>query len=417
MCSRPLFKAPTVALLLLAAVVSSSVCSQTRDDSLLAAATAEQASVLKTLEQLVNIETGTGNEEGIAASGRYLESRLKGLGATVQRHRALAGEVGEHIVGRLAGKGQGRVLLMAHMDTVYPKGTLAKAPFRVDGNRAFGPGIADDKSGIAVILHTLQVLKTRGFDNFAAITVLFNTDEEHASPGSSELIQTLARDSDVVLSFEPNRALREMLTLSTSGSAEVLVSITGRASHSGADPESGINAMVEAADFVLSTLDLDQAAKPFRFNWTVGSQGKVFNIIPDSALIEANVRYVRKEDLDAAMTALAARAAKPRVPGAQIRVQLNMARPAWIADAPSRALVEKAVAIYKEVGPEMVIFPAVGFGSDAATAALSGKAVLEGLGLPGFGYHSTQAEYVLIDAIPRRLYLASRLIMDAAQGR
>ncbi|MEY2952532.1 MAG: hypothetical protein RLZZ401_619, partial [Pseudomonadota bacterium] len=336
---------------------------------------------------------------------------------TVTRHKALEGVVGDNIVGRIRGKGRKHILLMAHMDTVYPKGTLAKAPFRVEGNRAFGPGIADAKGGVAVILHTLRVLKAKGFDEFGSLTVMFNTDEEQGSLGSTELIHTLARESDVVLSFEPNRAVREMLVLGTSGSATAVVSIKGRAAHSGVNPEAGINALVEAADFVLTTLDLDKPAQSFRFNWTVGTQGKVHNIIPDEASIRANVRYTRKEDLEAALAVLEARAAKPRLPGAQIKVQMVTLRPAWVADAASRALVDKAVAIYKEVGPEMVIFPLTGGGSDAATAAQTGKPVMESLGLPGFGYHSNDAEYVLIDAIPRRLYLASRLIIDLVQAR
>ena len=385
MNSRQLFKSLAITLMTSAILNANAVWSQTRDDALLASATTEQAAVLKTLERLVNIETGTGNEEGMAAMGLFLESELKALGASVVRHKAQAGEAGDNIVGRISGKGQGRILLMAHMDTVYPKGTLAKAPFRVDGNRAFGPGIADDKSGIAVILHTLHVLKTRGFDNFATIAVLFNTDEEHSSPGSSELIQVLAKESEFVLSFEPNRAPQEMLLLGTSGSARALVTIKGRAAHSGVNPEAGINAMVEAADFVLSTLDLDKPEKSFRFNWTVGAQGKVRNIIPDEASIEANVRYVHKEDLDTAIAALKARAAKPRVVGAQINFQLIMTRPAWVTDAASRSLIDKAVAIYKEVGPEMVVVPVTGGGTDAAKAAQTGKPVLESLGLPGFG--------------------------------
>ena len=391
--------------------------SQSRDEALLSAAMSEQSAVLKTLERLVNIETGTGNEEGMAAMALLLEAELRALGATVTRHKAQAGVVGDNLVGRLTGTGQRRILLMAHMDTVYPKGTLAKAPFRVDGNRAFGPGIADDKSGIAVILHSLRVLQARGFDNFATITVLFNTDEETFSLGSRDLIQAQAREHDAVLSFEPNVALREMMTLSTAGSVTARVTIKGRAAHSGVNPEAGVNAMVEAADFVLRTIDLDNKDKAFRFNWTMGTQGKVHNIIPDEAVIQANVRFARQEDLDAAMRVLEERATKPRLAGAQIAVQQTSGRPAWIADAQSRQLVEMAIAIYREVGPEMIIVPAIGGGSDAATAAQTGKPVLEGLGLPGFGYHSNQAEYVLIDSIPRRLYLSSRLIMDLAQGR
>lgn len=390
---------------------------QARDNTLMQAATAEQPAVVKTLEQLVNIETGTGNAEGLAAMADLLEAELKALGATVTRHKAAGNVVGDNLVARIAGSGQRRILLMAHMDTVYVKGTLAKAPFRVDGARAFGPGIADDKGGIAVILHTLKLLKARGFTDFASIGVLFNTDEERGSTGSAALIEATAREHDVILSFEPTLALREMMTRATSGIATVRATIQGRAAHSGTNPELGVNAMVEASDFILRTLDLDQPAKALRFNWTVGSGGQVPNIIPDRSVIEANVRYLNPETLKELMATLQERAAKPRLKDAQIKVELIMGRPAFNADAEGRRLIDKAVAIYKEAGAELTVIPVIGGGTDAAYAALSGKPVLEGLGLPGFGYHSDQAEYVMIDAIPRRLYLAARMIMDIAQGK
>jgi glutamate carboxypeptidase len=388
-----------------------------KDAALFAAATAEQAATVKTLERLVNTETGTGNAEGMAAMAQFLEAELKSMGATVQRHKATGSVVGDNIVASITGKGSKRILMMAHMDTVYPAGTLAKSPFRTDGNRAFGPGIADAKGGIAVILHTLRLIKSRGFDDFSTISVLFNVDEERGSLGSSELIKATAAQHDVVLSFEPNLALRESMVFATSGAATVRATIKGKPAHSGVNPEAGVNAMVEAADFVLRTLDLDSIEKAFRFNWTVGTAGKTPNIIPDEAVIDANVRYLNPEHLATAMKTLEERAAKPRLSGSQINVQLLMGRPAFNADAVGRRLIDKAIAIYKEVGPEMVVLPVTGGGTDAAYAAQSGKPVLEGLGLPGFGYHSTQAEYVLIDSIPRRLYLASRLIMDLAQGK
>jgi glutamate carboxypeptidase len=388
-----------------------------KDTTLFAAATAEQAATLKTLERLVNTETGTGNAEGMTAMAQFLEAELKSMGATVQRHKAVGAVVGDNIVASLTGKGSRRILMMAHMDTVYPVGTLAKSPFRTEGNRAFGPGIADAKGGIAVILHTLRLIKLRGFDDFSTISVLFNVDEERGSLGSSELIRATAAQHDVVLSFEPNLALRESMVFATSGAATVRATVKGKPAHSGVNPEAGVNAMVEAADFVLRTLDLDNIDKAFRFNWTVGTAGKTPNIIPDEAVIDANVRYLNPEHLTTAMKILEDRAAKPRLQGSQISVQLLMGRPAFNADAEGRRLIDKAIAIYKEVGPEMVILPVTGGGTDAAYAAQSGKPVIEGLGLPGFGYHSTQAEYVLIDSIPRRLYLASRLIMDLAQGK
>jgi len=385
---------------------------QPRDNALYVAALAEQGAVLRTLERLVSIETGSTDAQGMAEMGSYLESELKGLGASVTRHPAQAGSVGDNIVGRFVGKGQRRLLLMAHMDTVYMRGMFTKAPFRVEGNFAYGPGIADDKGGIAVILHALRLLKARGFDAYAQITVMFNTDEETSSFGSSDLIQTLAKDSDAVFSFEPNRAEREIMILGTSGAATLTATFRGKAAHSGVNPEDGVNAMVEASDFVLRTLDLDNKEKSFRFNWTMGTGGQVHNVIPAKAVMEANLRYVRQDQIAAAMKELESRAAKTRLPGSKIELSLLIRRPAFVADAASRNLIDKAIGIYQEVGPAMVLVPTTGGGTDAATAALSGKPVIESLGLPGAGYHSDKAEYVLIDAIPRRLYLASRMIMD-----
>jgi glutamate carboxypeptidase len=117
------------------------------------------------------------------------------------------------------------------------------------------------------------------------------------------------------------------------------------------------------------------------------------------------------------MKTLRERAATPRLSGAQISLELIVGRPAFVADAAGRRLVDKAVGIYREIGFELGVVPATGGGTDAAFAARSGKPVIEALGLPGFGYHSDQAEFVLIDAIPRRLYLATRMIMDVALGR
>jgi glutamate carboxypeptidase len=402
----------------LALSVAATARAQGKDEALLAAATAEQPAVVKTLERLVNIETGTGTVDGMAAMSDLLEAELKALGMTTSRINAVGNVVGDNIVGRIEGKGGKKLMLMAHMDTVYMKGTLAKAPFRIDGNRAFGPGIADDKSGVAVILHTLRLLKARAFQDYGSITVMFNTDEETGSFGSRDLIQKLANESDYILSFEPTNAIRETMILGTAGIVRYRVNIKGLASHAGVAPELGVNALVEASDIVLRTMDLDDKSRNLRFNWTVGKAGARGNIIPDEGYIEANIRYARRADLDDLLKALEDRILnRKKLAKSEIRITVDHLMPAFSADAASKQLVEKAIAIYKEVGGDLGVVPTIGGGTDAAFAALSGKPVIESLGLPGFGYHSSQAEYVMIDAIPRRLYLASRLIMDLAQGK
>lgn len=412
-CAVPMLGALCAGLL-----TSPMAWAQSRDEALFAAATAEQDAVVKTLERLVNIETGTGNAEGMLSMGALLEAELKALGATVTYSKAMGNAIGNNLVGRIDGKGGKHLLLMAHMDTVYVKGTVAKAPFRVDGARAFGPGIADDKGGIAVILHTLRLLKARNFQDFGSITVMFNTDEEMGSFGSKDLIQSLANASDYILSFEPTVAIREMMTLGTAGIVYYKVNIKGLASHAGAAPERGVNAMVEASDVVLRTMDLDDKSRDLRFNWTIGKVGGVPNIIPDDAYIEANIRYARKADLEGLLKTLEDRIQnRKKLAKSDIKITVDYGRPAFAADAAGKQMVEKAITIYREVGGELGVVPASGGGTDAAYAALGGKPVIESMGLPGLNYHSNQAEYVMIDAIPRRLYLASRMVMDLAQGK
>lgn len=402
----------------LAFVLAIGTAAAARDDGLLAAAQAEQPAVVKTLERLVNIETGTGHAEGMAQMADYLEGELKALGGTVTRSKAVAPAVGDNLVARFPGRGGKRLMLMAHMDTVYVAGTLAKAPFRVDGARAFGPGIADDKGGVAVVLHTLRLLRARGFQDYGHITVMFNTDEERGSFGSRDLIRAQAREHDVVLSFEPTLALKEMVTLGTSGIVYYRVNIKGLAAHAGNAPEQGVNALVEAADVVRRTQDLDNKARDIRFNWTIAKSGAVSNIIPDEAYLEANIRYARPADLEELLKTLESRIqGQKRLEKSEIRITVDYGRPAFNANEAGRQLVAKAVAIYREVGADLTVVDRTGGGTDAAYAALDGTPVIESLGLPGFGYHSNQAEYVLIEAVPRRLYLASRLIMDLAQGK
>lgn len=407
----------TTALLLGSAGFAPAAWAQKRDNVLFDAATSEQPAVVKTLERLVKIESGTGDAEGIAAAGAMLEGELRALGFTVTRQKAVGNVVGDNIVGRLKGRGGKSLLLLSHMDTVYPRGMLAKAPFRVEGNKAYGPGIADDKGGSAVILHALKLLTTYGFRDFATITVLFNVDEEKGSFGSRDLIQQEARAADYVLSFEPTSAERESFYLGTSGIAYVQADIKGKASHAGAAPEAGVNALVEASDLVLRTTDLDDKAKGLRFNWTVAKAGTVSNIIPDSATLNADVRYAHNDDLEAMLKTLEERAQQKKLPAAEVKLTVTRGSPAFNAGTEGRKLIDKASAFYREAGGALDVDERSGGGTDAAYAALSGKPVIEGLGLPGFGYHSDKAEYVLVDAIPRRLYMAARLIMDLGAGR
>ncbi len=389
---------------------------QAQDAALLAAAKAEQSAVLETLRKLTAMDSGTGQVEGIEQVASILEGELKAIGASVER-KAVPPSTGPALIGRLAGKGRARLMMMAHMDTVYPAGTAQKRPFRIDGNQAIAPGIADAKGGIAVILHSLKLLKARGFDNYAQITVLFTPDEERASPGSHGLIEALARENDTVLSFEPTTAKFDMVLLGTSGTATARVDVKGKAAHAGVNPELGVNALMELSDLMLRTADLDDPKRIVRFNWTMAKGGEVSNIIPDSAWASADVRYAYEDDLNRTIATLKERIEKKRLAAAEVKLTVTQGMPAFNANAEGRKLAERAVALYAEAGAKLNLLERTGGGTDAAWAARSGKTVLESLGLPGFNFHSSNEEYILVDKIAPRLYLVARLVTEIAGAK
>src|SRR5437867_5997963 len=164
-------------LALLPALVAVAFASQAAPDAkLLAAGQAAQPAVIDTLKEMVTIESGSANAEGLAKMADYTEKRLHALGAKTERIKATRGP-GTLVKGSFAGSGRARILLIAHMDTVYPANTLATQPIKLDGNKLYGPGIADDKGGVAVILHSLKILGDAGWRDYARLTVLFNPDE------------------------------------------------------------------------------------------------------------------------------------------------------------------------------------------------------------------------------------------------
>ena len=401
---RAVARALALSALLLPAIARADV-----DAPLLAAARAETDATLATLKALVSFDSGSQNGDGVRRVADVAEPALRALGFTTERLDAKP-SAGSNLVARLDGRGTKRILLLAHMDTVYLDGTAAKQPFRVDGNRAYGVGIADDKAGIAVVLHVLKLLKGDGFDGFGRITVLFNADEERGSPGSQALIRSLAADADAVLSFEGTGLERESIRTGTSGITRVTVTITGKASHAGAAPERGVNALVEAADLVLRTQDIDDRARQLRFNWTTEQAGDVANVIPDRATLGADVRYKREADLDDALKKLDERVAHRRLPEAKIDVAVARGRPPLEPTDGARRIVALAQGVYRELGLPLDESEGGGGGTDAAYAALTSKAVVESMGLPGFGAHANSEEYVLVDRIPARLYLSAELI-------
>jgi len=318
------------------------------------------------------------------------------------------------------GSGTKKILLIAHMDTVYLRGVLKDQPFRIDeaSGRAYGLGIADDKQGVALILHTVAMLNKLGFKDYGTLTVLVNGDEEISSPGSRSTISRVASTQDAVFSFEGGGS-DGGVRLATSGIGSAYLTVDGKASHAGAAPERGVNALYELAHQVLQLRDLSQNDKGLKLNWTVAQAGTNRNVIPARATAQADARALRVSDFDALQAKLQERVKNQLVPDAKVQLKFEVRRPPLEATPASRKLAAHGKAIYDELGlPMTVADVATGGGTDAAFAALQTKgAVVEGFGLVGFGAHSNDAEYVRVDSIVPRLYLATRLVMDVAQDK
>jgi len=387
------------------------------DASLLNAARGEQAAVIATLEKLVTAESGSNDHPGIELLSKYLADRLERLGARVERVPSATG--GPDILkGEFEGRGKVSFLLLAHMDTVYDKGILKSEPYRRDGNFLFGPGIADDKGGIAVILHALALLQDQDWSNYKKITVLFNPDEEVGSPGSGETIAGLGETHDIALSFEPSPAKavikHEGVLLSAAGTAQVRIKVQGRAAHAGAAPEQGRNALLELAHQLLQTNDVASEVEGAQLNWTTASAGTVRNQIPATAEAGADLRVTAEDASARLLAALEKRVSENQlVPDTTTAVTIEPMRPMYVAGEKGQVLAELAQRIYAELdGRQLLLHPTTNGGTDAGFAGRSGHAaVLEGLGLAGWGYHATN-EYIEIDSIVPRLYLASRMLIE-----
>jgi len=389
----------------------------------------QKAPLVDTLKDLVSIESGSGDREGLDRIADVIAGRLRALGGAVETIEPAAADIyhmvdtpkqiGRMVQARFTGTGTRKIMLIAHMDTVYLRGMLARQPFRIDGNRAYGLGIADDKHGVAVILHALAILRDMNFRDYGFITVLINADEEVSSPGSRATLTRLGGEHDFVFSCEGARVDSDWLSLTTAGIAAVVLDVKGRASHAGAAPERGRNALYELAHQILQTRDLSDPAIGLKMNWTIASAGTNRNVIPANAAATADVRVLRIADYDGIERQVRERIKKQLIPDTTVEMTFERRRPPLEVTPASRALAKHAQDIYGEIGNTLVVRDvAEGGGTDAAFAALKTTAtVIESFGLRGFGSHSNDAEYIDMDSIEPRLYLLTRMIMDVSQGR
>ncbi|MBI6577222.1 M20/M25/M40 family metallo-hydrolase [Pseudomonas viridiflava] len=410
------FRRTSVASVIAFSILSASAfAADISSEQLLKKAETEQTAYLETVKQLVDVDTGTGQAPGLKTISALLVERLKALGAEVTTTPATP-SAGDNIVGTIKGSGTRSFLLMVHYDTVFGPGTAAKRPFKQDGERAYGPGVADAKGGVAMILHSLKLLQDQGFKDFGTLTVLFNPDEETGSSGSKKIIAELARQHDYVFSYEPPD--KDAVTVATNGINGVILDVKGKSSHAGSAPEAGCNAAIELAHQMLQLKDLGDPAKGTTVNWTLIKGGEKRNIIPSSASAEADMRYSDLSESDRVIADAQRIVQKKLIDGTEVSVRLEKGRPPLAKNPGSEQLAKTAQTLYGKIGRNIEPI-AMRFGTDAGYAYVQGSekpAVLETMGVVGAGLHADD-EYIELSSIAPRLYLTVALIKQLSEAK
>lgn len=384
----------------------------TADTTLFDQAKAAESMVLADLSQLVNIDSPADHVAGINQIQEILAAKLKAMGGDIKVVPSSRGA--NNIVTTFIGTGSGRLLLMAHVDTVFKVGTAAERPFRIQGDRAYGPGVSDDKGPVLTGLYALKLLQDGGFKDYAKITYLLNVDEEVGSPSSKELIKELARQHDYAICLEGGRSNDGVVSF-RKGISYLQIETKGRASHAGNAPEKGINALLELVEQIPPLARLADPDKGTTLNFTVFHSGDKTNVIPDKAIAKADIRILAPEEMDRLEREATEVITHKLFPESQIKLTITRGRPPFPKNPATDALIEKAQAVYQEIGKALTVAGSGG-GSDGNYTASVGTPTLDSLGFVGGGGHGVD-EYLEIKSIAPRLYLLSRLMMDLGSGK
>ncbi|HEY8167775.1 MAG TPA: M20 family metallopeptidase [Candidatus Limnocylindrales bacterium] len=365
------------------------------------------------LARLVNIDCGSYTRDGVNEVATWVAAALAELGATVDRRRDPSGRLGDTVVATFERDRSGpRLLLIGHMDTVFDPGTAAARPFRVADGIATGPGVTDMKGGLLAGLHALAALRATAADAadwlpVGRLVFIANPDEEIGSPSSTPHIRAAALESDVALVLECARQNGDIVS-ARKGIVDLRLTYHGRAAHAGVEPEKGRNALLAAAHQVVALQALNGRWPGVTVNVGVVRGGTRPNVVPESAVVEVDLRSPTRADLEAAEAEVRAIAASSHVPDVTTTIE-EMGRHWPMERLPAaEPLIAAAVAIAARLGFELHD-ASTGGASDANTTAGLGVPSLDGLGPVGGNDHAP-GEYLEVASIVPRTTLLALLI-------
>jgi len=364
--------------------------------------------MVRLLGKFVRCESPSHDKSAVDGFGKMVATEWRRRGAKVSILRQP--ERGNHVRAeiRLGGDGpaRGQIMVLGHLDTVYPLGTLARMPFRISKGRAWGPGTFDMKGGLVLALFAVDALMAARIRTRKRIVFLWNSDEEIGSDSSRQNIEIEARRSDAVLVLEPSFGRDGRLKTQRKGVGGAEIIVTGRSAHAGIDPEKGVNAVHELALQLERLMQWNNPRLGISVQTTVVAGGTAANVIPEKARAEMDIRYSRLAEARTLDRRL--RAIRPILKGARVEVRVGPNRPPLERTAEVRALFQHARSLMWEMGLPLGE-ASTGGGSDGSFAAAIGIPTLDGLGAVGDGPHSLR-EHVLIRALPERAALLAGLL-------
>lgn len=366
---------------------------------------------LADLQTLVDIDSGTFDKAGNDAVIALLRQRYEALGGEC-RLSPLA-DRGDVLTVRLDRGGSHRVLLLGHTDTVYAAGTAARRPFRIDGSRAFGPGVADMKGGDLSICYALEALLSDGQSDIGDITVLHNTDEEVGSPDSRELISKCSAEADAVLVLEPGRENGDIVS-ARKGIASIEITVHGRSAHAGVNHERGRSAALELAHLLIGLEGLNGSIPGVTVNVGKIEGGERANVVPDHATALGEARAVDRASLDQIVQSIAERVRQRTVADTEAELRIEIEHFPMHRSEETARLVRLAQSLASQLDIDLND-TATGGASDGNTAAQLGRPVLDGLGPVGGAAHSPD-EYLLVPSVVPRTAILAGLIATIGRG-
>jgi glutamate carboxypeptidase len=359
--------------------------------------------LIETIRSFVEIETPSGDSQRIGNLVDLLERRLAELGASVRIVRTEGGPSLHASFGDV--KEKETLLIVGHCDTVWPAGTLARKPFRIEDGRIYGPGVFDMKSGLALALEAISALKATGRRPARPIELFFSCDEERGSHSTRDLIESMTHRARAALVLEPPLPGGRVKT-ARKGIGQFSIIARGRAAHAGVAPERGISAIEELSHQIIKLHALNDHSRGITVNVGVISGGTMSNVVAAEARGEIDVRFWTGEDEKEIIASL--QSLKPVLDGAVIEVSGRVNRPPLERSESIGSLYEHARKLSQEIGFDLGEGK-TGGGSDGNFIAALGRPVLDGLGPDGDGAHA-EYEHVMVDNLIPRTALIARLI-------